>query len=93
MPTKRPASSPSTPIKSYGTNGCNGKCGQCEGDCDDDDDCKNGLRCFLRDALEPVPGCSGDGHGGESFGLLMDSLFMHARPLYITSLIPVPCDI
>jgi hypothetical protein len=33
----------------------------CEGDCDRDSDCATGLKCFKRDALEPVPGCSGAG--------------------------------
>ena len=69
MPTQKPASAPSTPIKNIGKDGCkDGSCRLCEGDCDSDADCGGGLRCFLRDALEPVPGCSGDGHGGESFG-------------------------
>ena len=45
--------------------GCGaGKCDLCEGDCDYDSDCKAGLRCFQRDGLAPVPGCSGDGLGG-----------------------------
>ncbi|CAB9505702.1 expressed unknown protein [Seminavis robusta] len=29
----------------------------CKGDCDFDEDCAAGLRCFHRRALEPVPGC------------------------------------
>lgn len=36
----------------------------CCSDCDSDDDCFEGLRCFQRDsrnALEPVPGCVGEG--------------------------------
>nr|CAA67702.1 alpha 2 frustulin [Cylindrotheca fusiformis] len=33
--------------------------GLCEGDCDDDPDCEDGLICFQRDANESVPGCSG----------------------------------
>ena len=33
----------------------------CEGDCNTDDDCAPGLKCFQRDALESVPGCSGTG--------------------------------
>jgi len=36
-----------------------GPCGECEGDCDSDDDCGAGLSCYERDALEAVPGCSG----------------------------------
>ena len=38
-------------------------CGVCEGDCDDDTDCGQGLVCFVRDSLTssqniPVPGCN-----------------------------------
>ena len=32
----------------------------CQGDCDNDDDCKGCLKCFKRSNGEPVPGCSGD---------------------------------
>ena len=39
------------------------KCGVCEGDCDDDTQCGEGLVCFVRDSLtsgisDPLPGCS-----------------------------------
>ena len=34
--------------------------GLCQGDCDSDDDCQDGLICFFRDPDEPVPGCLGD---------------------------------
>jgi hypothetical protein len=33
----------------------------CEGDCDNDSDCAGALKCFQRDGLTPVPGCSGSG--------------------------------
>jgi hypothetical protein len=36
-------------------------CGLCEGDCDGDGDCDEGLYCFQRDGDESVPGCRGDG--------------------------------
>ena len=93
MPTKKPASAPSTPIKNRGKDGCNdGKCKLCEGDCDRDSDCKNGLRCFLREGLEPVPGCSGDGHGGESFGSQDESCSDHrVCPISSSSLITMLC--
>ena len=95
MPTKKPASAPSTPIKNRGKDGCNdGKCKLCEGDCDRDSDCKNGLRCFLREGLEPVPGCSGDGHGGESFGSQGESCSDHrVCPISSSSLITTLCGI
>ena len=35
--------------------------GACEGDCDSDDECAAGLRCFSRDGNEEVPGCVGPG--------------------------------
>jgi hypothetical protein len=34
--------------------------GNCDGDCDSDDDCLDGLKCFQRDGNEEVPGCVGD---------------------------------
>jgi transforming growth factor-beta-induced protein len=33
--------------------------GECQGDCDVDEDCEGGLVCFQRDGGEPVPGCLG----------------------------------
>ena len=36
-------------------------CGRCEGDCDSDSDCLNGLICFERSGSESVPGCAGAG--------------------------------
>lgn len=35
------------------------KCGLCQGDCDTNDDCKEGLICFQRNANEDIPGCAG----------------------------------
>jgi uncharacterized protein (DUF1501 family) len=32
---------------------------RCTGDCDSDGDCAEGLHCANNDALEPIPGCSG----------------------------------
>ena len=51
-------------LVSLGEDGCSrGSCNACEGDCDSDADCSTGLKCFTRDRLEGVPGCSVDGHG------------------------------
>ncbi|KAL7542977.1 hypothetical protein ACHAXR_013016 [Thalassiosira sp. AJA248-18] len=42
--------------------------GECQGDCDVDEDCDGpNLFCFQRGAIEPVPGCSGDGVSGEDY--------------------------
>ena len=35
--------------------------GLCQGDCDSDGDCQEGLICFQRNGKEPVPGCGGGG--------------------------------
>lgn len=36
----------------------------CEGDCDDDSECKSGLKCFQRSSSEDqVPGCAIGGIG------------------------------
>jgi hypothetical protein len=35
--------------------------GQCQGDCDEDEDCKGDLKCFKRHGLVSVPGCRGSG--------------------------------
>jgi hypothetical protein len=40
------------------------KLGECEGDCDDDDDCEPGLYCYQRDSSDDVPpGCKAGGSG------------------------------
>jgi hypothetical protein len=36
-----------------------GRLGPCEGDCDSDEDCGDGLICFQREHGDPVPGCPG----------------------------------
>jgi hypothetical protein len=33
--------------------------GKCQGDCDNDSECEQGLSCFQRDGTEDVPGCVG----------------------------------
>jgi hypothetical protein len=48
-------------LKFIGNNGGSGfPLGVCEGDCDRDSDCQDGLKCFQRHLLKPVPGCTGD---------------------------------
>merc|ERR1712238_572126 len=36
--------------------------GNCQGDCDRDSECQEGLVCFQRDGFTPVPGCSTKGN-------------------------------
>ena len=65
----------------------NGGCPICEGDCDRDSDCGDGLYCFQRDGFTPVPGCKGTGQNNwdycvhkdcklDIFGQLLDPLGM-----------------
>ena len=54
---------------SKGKDGCtsSSKCSLCEGDCDSDSHCKDGLKCFQRDLKTTfVPGCTGGGSGDVS---------------------------
>ena len=46
-----------------GASGCTSSktCGECEGDCDQDSDCKIGFECFQRNGKLKVPGCGGGG--------------------------------
>ncbi len=43
-------------------------CNECEGDCKNDHDCAEGLKCFYRSAFEGVPGCSGEGGDRDVYG-------------------------
>ena len=65
-PTSSPTSScPDCSIDDRGPNYCqfSSKCSQCQGDCDDDDDCEKNLICFQRtNSEEKVPGCTGEGY-------------------------------
>ena len=61
-PTPRPYTAPSgnTLDLVQGGNCDRGQCGQCQGDCDSDKHCKNGLKCFFRNRNAPnPPGCDG----------------------------------
>jgi len=40
---------------------------QCEGNCQSDEDCAQGLVCFMRDEFEDVIGCYGDGEQGANY--------------------------
>ena len=43
-----------------GWSGCSSseKCGKCGGDCDNDDECGAGLKCWQRGSGNPAPGCA-----------------------------------
>ena len=63
-----PAPPPSKPPLVYFPLECNANddnlCQECEGDCDNDDDCVGDLICFKRNGFTPVPGCEGAGKEG-----------------------------
>jgi hypothetical protein len=42
-------------------------CGQCEGACDLDTDCKPGMKCILKDGPSDIPGCVGHDASKNSF--------------------------
>jgi len=46
-----------------GGSGCtpSKKCARCQGDCDSDRDCKDGLKCYQRNGKTPIPGCDRGG--------------------------------
>jgi len=48
-------------VRDSGANCGPGQCTACQGDCDDDSECAGNLKCFQRQAFEPVPGCTGRG--------------------------------
>ena len=50
-----------------GQNQGTGGYGLCQGDCDDDSDCKDGLLCEQRSGLTPIPGCVGEGLTGTDY--------------------------
>jgi len=60
----KPSDAGELELQFLGNSGCKGstKCGECQGDCDNDNDCSNGLKCFQREKGQNVPGCSGTAH-------------------------------
>jgi len=45
---------------------------KCEGDCDHDRDCAEGLICFQREYYEEVPGCSGGAYAPKGYDYCID---------------------
>ena len=64
-PAPAPAQATASRFQDYTTDGCgSARCGQCEGDCDRDDDCQGNLVCFQRAGDEAVVGCRGTARSG-----------------------------
>ena len=60
------ASQPANKLLNIGSNPLafgSGRLFECQGDCDNDDDCQTGLKCFQRDGYDAVPGCGEAGQG------------------------------
>ena len=72
-----PAAPPDVPLQRLGTGFDPGvdELDVCQGDCDNDDDCKGCLKCFKRSSGEsaPIPGCYDPGAGTDSALLGPDS--------------------
>ena len=62
LPSSPPSSEPKKPLVHLSTE-CDedNPCQECEGDCDDDDECAGNLICFQRNGFTAVPGCEGSG--------------------------------
>jgi hypothetical protein len=60
-------------------------CGVCEGDCDDDSHCADGLTCFMRGDgnVDLVPGCSGLGIAGEYIIMNATSVYRRRCSLFL----------
>ena len=88
VPPKSPAN-PSIPIVNQGYTGTPPPeafpLQRCEGDCDRDSDCADGLICKRNDAFEEVPGCSNTGAQKSSYDYCMDPAdFAYAAVFYPT---------
>lgn len=60
----------------------------CQGDCDADNDCAEGLVCFQRDALMEVPGCE----GGATFAAATDFCMADSTKTPTTAPTPQPTE-
>ena len=58
-----------------------GALGVCEGDCDTNEDCAEGLVCFDRRGYTPVPGCDGTGRRGTDYCHAVGSLSPSKSPI------------
>jgi hypothetical protein len=71
----------------------NYKLGECEGDCDSDDDCQPGLVCFQRDGFTDVPGCSGSGDSSRDYCIRVIVDVPTEAPVTRAPTPPVPSDV
>ena len=101
--TQEPSIAP-TMILALSSGECNSgnKCGKCEGNCETNEDCADGLICYQRDANEPVFGCAGEGGDGDVSGnnicvpmsmtLVVASQVEYDSPILVTFNNPTPSE-
>jgi len=69
------------------------KLGQCEGDCNSDEDCAEGLYCFVKDEqMTSVPGCSGFDNSRTDYCTIRTESRLDVSPPTPTNNNPVPTD-
>jgi V8-like Glu-specific endopeptidase len=69
--------------------------GLCEGDCDSDANCSGNLKCFQRNGLTPVPGCTGIGRTDWDYCVDPSNDVLHGdvvNPTYKLGLCEGDCD-
>lgn len=73
--------SPVFPLESDGWSGCSNSspCYECQGDCDNNQQCLGVLECHQRDGIPPVPGCSGNGNSSYDYCVVPGDLCLDAR--------------
>ena len=70
-------------VKLSGSNDPNAKnLKACTGECDNDEQCAYGLKCFQREHGEPIPGCYGKG-GGPNWDYCYDPTRKHVLAHFI----------
>ena len=68
------------PLDNIGDCSSSSPCTICQGDCDNDDQCAPGLKCFERSGTTPVPGCRGYGESSKDYCYSDDSTPLQPTP-------------
>merc|ERR1740130_744550 len=77
------------PLLNLGPSGCTASkpCEACQGDCDSDNDCNSGLKCYQRSKYDQVPGCAAGPKGPSGYDYCqmdttqrVDSLSSSSKP-------------
>ena len=68
------------PLDNIGDCSSSSPCTICQGDCDNDEQCAPGLKCFERSGTTPVPGCRGYGESSKDYCYSDDSTPLQPTP-------------